>query len=315
MSVWTRWVRQPQNLWMRKALFQVHLWAGIGVGLYVLMISLTGSVLVYRNELSAMATPEPLVVTGTGPTLTDDQLSEAAARVYPGYEVTSVTRAVNPNQAVDIWLNGGDDRKQRLFDPFTGRDLGESVPLGIYLISKLIDLHDNLLAGRSGRHVNGVGSVILVVLALTGMVIWWPGIKTWRRSLTVRRRVGLTRFTWDLHSMMGFWSLPFIMLFAITGSYLAYPEPFDNLGEYLQPLTDANAGERAVDRVLYWLAYLHFGRLGGRGIPGCGRGFCDSASKLIWAVFGLVPAAMFVSGVVMWWARVVRKARKTWRLS
>jgi hypothetical protein len=60
MSVWKRWVRQPQNIWLRKALFQVHLWTGIGVGLYIFMISLTGSVLVYRNELFMAATPAPI---------------------------------------------------------------------------------------------------------------------------------------------------------------------------------------------------------------------------------------------------------------
>jgi uncharacterized iron-regulated membrane protein len=48
-TAWTRWVRQPQRIWLRRAIFQVHLWSGIGIGLYILMISLTGSVLVYRN--------------------------------------------------------------------------------------------------------------------------------------------------------------------------------------------------------------------------------------------------------------------------
>ena len=42
---------QPQTAWLRKATFQVHMWSAIGIGLYVLTISVTGSVLVYRNEL------------------------------------------------------------------------------------------------------------------------------------------------------------------------------------------------------------------------------------------------------------------------
>ena len=43
MTIWKRWVRQPHTLWLRRALFQVHLWTGIGVGLYILLISLTGA--------------------------------------------------------------------------------------------------------------------------------------------------------------------------------------------------------------------------------------------------------------------------------
>ena len=45
------WFRHPQGVWVRKALFQVHLWTGLGVGLYIVVISVTGSVLVYRSEL------------------------------------------------------------------------------------------------------------------------------------------------------------------------------------------------------------------------------------------------------------------------
>ena len=44
-----RALRQPQSLWIRKAMFQIHLWTGIGLGLYVVVVSLTGSVLVFRR--------------------------------------------------------------------------------------------------------------------------------------------------------------------------------------------------------------------------------------------------------------------------
>ena len=214
LTVWQRWVRQPQKIWLRRALFQVHLWSGIALGLYILMISVTGSVLVYRNELYRAATPEPIISKGSGPRLTDDQLAEAATRLYPGYRVVNLGRARNLDQAVDVWLRRGDEIKQRLFDPRSGSDLGDSVPTGIRLVSKLLDLHDNLLAGPTGRKVNGVGALALLALAVTGLAIWWPGIKTWRRSLTLHRGVGWKRLTWHLHSMIGFWSLGFTLVFA-----------------------------------------------------------------------------------------------------
>jgi uncharacterized iron-regulated membrane protein len=31
--------------------------------------------------------------------------------------------------------------------------------------------------------------------------------------------------------------------------------------------------------------------------------------QALWAVVGLVPAIMFVTGLIMWWNRVVRKRR------
>jgi uncharacterized iron-regulated membrane protein len=306
LTLWQRWVRKPQKIWLRRALFQVHLWSGIAIGLYILMIAVTGSVLVYRNELYRAATPQPIISKGSGPRLTDDQLTEAATRLYVGYRVVNLSRARNLDQAVDIWLRRGDDIKRRLFDPRSGNDLGESVPTGIRLVSKLMDLHDNLFAGETGRKVNGVCALAVLALAATGLVIWWPGIKTWRRSLTLPRGVGWKRLTWHLHSMIGFWTLGFVLVFAVSGAYLGIPQPLQDLADRLEPLTAANAGGRIGDRVIYWLAILHFGRINGIGFPCSGPGLCDQTTKAIWAVFGLAPAAMFVTGAIMWWNRVLR---------
>lgn len=99
LTGWQSWVRQPQALWWRRVLFQVHLWSGLG--LYVFFISVTGSVLVYRNELYVAATPEPIVSTGSGPRLTDDELGEAARRAHQGFRVERLVRAIDPDEAVD----------------------------------------------------------------------------------------------------------------------------------------------------------------------------------------------------------------------
>jgi uncharacterized iron-regulated membrane protein len=304
---WQRWVSQPQTVWLRKAIFQVHLWSGIGLGLYVLLVSVTGSIVVYSNELYFAATRPPIVLTPVGPRLSDDDLKAAALRAHPGYGVISMGSEEKPDRAVSITLSGKGGRIDRLFNPYTGADLGDSVPFGIHFVTRLLELHDDLMAGTTGRSVNGFGAVMLLVLVLTGMVVWWPGIKSWRRSLVLHRGVGWRRFTWDLHSVLGFWTFLILVLFAVSGAYLGNPMPFQNLADRIQPPTDANAGVRFVDRVIYWLAYLHFGRVNGIGIPCNGPGLCDKATKLTWALGGLAPAAMFVTGAVMWWNRVVRK--------
>jgi len=307
MTYWQRWVSQPQTTWLRKAIFQIHLWSGIGAGLYVLVVSVTGSIVVYSNELYRAATPAPVIVAVSGAPLTDEQLKGAATRAYPGYRVGIMSRSRNPAQAVSITLDRGASHKNRLFNPYTGADLGESVPLGIRLVSRLLALHDDLLGGSTGRSINGLGALLVVVLTFTGMVVWWPGIRTWRRSLIVPRNVGWQRWIWGLHSMIGFWSFAFILLFGVSGIYLGNPELFQDLADRIEPLTAANARGRIVDQVIYWIAYLHVGRVNGIGIACSGPGLCDKTVKFIWAAFGLAPAAMFVTGAMMWWNRVVRK--------
>lgn len=295
MTSWKQWLQQPQRVWLRRALFQIHLWTGIAVGLYLVIISITGSVLVYRNELARAATRGPLIVTPSGTRLTDDELTAFAKRAYPEYEVERVFPSKNPNQAVILSLTRTEDSKERLFHPYTGEDLGNSIAWGIRFLSWLLDLHDNLLFGTTGRLVNGVGALFLMVLAFTGTVIWWPGTQNWRRSLSVHRNVNWKRFTWDLHSAVGFWSVVFVLLFGVTGAYLSYPAGFHAAADYIEPSTDENLGVRTVDTLTYWLARLHFGRFGGW------------STKLAWAVLGLAPAGLFVTGALMWWSRVLRK--------
>ena len=59
MSVWQQWMQHPERVWVRKCLFYIHLWVGAGVGLYIVLMSITGSLIVYRNELERVPSLVP----------------------------------------------------------------------------------------------------------------------------------------------------------------------------------------------------------------------------------------------------------------
>ena len=318
MAYWKTWIRQPQTVGLRKAIFQIHLWTGFALGIYVVVICFSGSILVYRNELYRAFTPKPVFVERRETLLSQEQLEAAAQRSFAGYRVTKVGRGKSPIQAVELELTRGDTTRKRLFNPYTGEDLGNPVPAGFRFTAWLLDFHDNLLSGETGRHVNGVAALLVIMLCLTGMVVWWPGMQRWKRSVMVDLRSGWKQVTWSLHSALGFWFVGFILMWGITGVYLSYPRPFNVMVEYFEPLDEVNPIEGIGDRVLYWLGYAHFGRFGGR-IPGCGRSTCNEIFKGIWAVFGLVPVVMAVTGAMMWWNRsgfrVARRLRKEKRIA
>ena len=140
----------------------------------------------------------------------------------------------DPHYAATITLGLGVNADQRLFDPYTGLDLGTARPLGLRLVSFFSQLHMNLLMDYTGRVVNGVGGFLVTALTLTGMIIWWPGIARWRDSLTVRWDTNLKRLNWSLHSAIGFWTSAIVLMWAVTGAYLVFPRPFnfiiDSLG-------------------------------------------------------------------------------------
>jgi len=205
---------------------------------YVVVICLTGSVLVYRNELYGVFSPRP-----------DDP-----------------------------------------------------APLGFRATAWLLDLHDNLLGGQTGRRANGVAATLLILLLVTGLIVWWPGIQRWRRSASIDFRANWRQFNWSVHSAFGIWFVAFILMWGITGLYLSYPTPFNAAVEFFFPPDELSGFNPTGDRILFWLGYTHFGRFGGR-IPGCGRGARNEVLKAVWAIVGLVPILMAVTGVVMWWNR------------
>jgi uncharacterized iron-regulated membrane protein len=54
MSGWQQWLKQPQSLWLHNVFFQIHFWIGAVAGLCLALMSVTGSVIVYRDELSRL---------------------------------------------------------------------------------------------------------------------------------------------------------------------------------------------------------------------------------------------------------------------
>ena len=82
MNVLTRCLHQPQRVWLRRALFQIHLWTGLALGLYVVVLSITGSALVYRAELDRFLASPRAVLDERATPMTADQLRAAAERVF-----------------------------------------------------------------------------------------------------------------------------------------------------------------------------------------------------------------------------------------
>jgi uncharacterized iron-regulated membrane protein len=287
LGLWRRWVERPRHIWLRRALFQVHLWVGIAIGLYILMISLTGSAIVYRREISRKYSRPPVVLTPAGQPKSADELKQIAMRLYPDYRIVQYFDARKPSDPVAIVLRRNGKGFQRLFNPYTGEDLGDPLSPQMRAIEWLADLHDNLLAGKTGRMWNGIGSIFTVLLAVTGLVVWWPGIKGWRRALTVSWRSRLARINYDLHSMLGFWFSMFVLMWGVTGIYLSFPAPFYAVLNRLDP------NDNYTDTFLQQFEFVHFGRYG----P-----FWEG----IWVALGLVPAILFVTGLLMWWNRKLR---------
>jgi uncharacterized iron-regulated membrane protein len=275
----------------RRFVATVHLWVGLIIGLYLVVLSVSGSLSVLRPDVHRWFVPRTVAVEGTR--LTGDALQEAVRRVYPAYEVTNVFERRRPDTPVMVTLQRDGETVERLFDPYAARDLGLTYPPITEAIEWVVDLHDNLLAGATGRAVNGVGALLFLMLLITGAVVWWPGVNRVRHSMVPGKPAKTARFARRLHNALGFWVLALLLVWAITAVYFSFPDPFEATIDYFdKDLTD---DRRPGDWLVRLLVNIHFGRSWGLTV------------KYLWVVLGLVPAVLFITGGITWWARVVRR--------
>ena len=245
----TTFLADPRRTFLRRALFQIHLWVGISLGVYVFAICVSGSALVFQHELAEMALADyQRVPAGEQPDAANGRrgltLSEVAAimdRDRPDLRVLSL----RPPEHADGTFEAGvlSNRKYHLayVHPVTGAITGP-VPPGGAVLSFLHELHANLLSlAGMGRLLNGIGGGFLFLLCVTGIIIWWPGRGRWARAMKVDRRASWKRINFDLHHATGFWLLLPIAVLAITGSYFTWPRQYRAAVAAVLPVTAADA--------------------------------------------------------------------------
>jgi uncharacterized iron-regulated membrane protein len=268
------------------------MWIALAIGIYIVVLSVSGSAVVFRREMNLWFVPRT-VPSVEGVRLTGDELMTALRLAYPEHSVVDVREPARPERPVYVSLERGAERSDRLFDPYAVKDLGSTFPPVLRATEWLVDLHDNLLAGTTGRLLNGIGGLLVTALIVTGAVIWWPGRRKVWRSMSIGRPQASRRFAWQVHNALGVWSFALLLVWAVTAVYFAFPDPFERGMDFFDD--DLNDTERPGEAFLLAMIQLHFGRFGGLPV------------RFLWFVLGLLPAVLFGTGFVLWWTRVVRR--------
>jgi uncharacterized iron-regulated membrane protein len=233
-----RYVHRPQQLWVRRLNFQVHLWVGIILTLYMVVIGITGSILVFRPELERLCglTPWQGLRLKT-PTADIATVVENLQASYPRYHIVSVN-VPTEDDATFVAIVEGRGRVKVAADPTDGKILGQFSRAPNWL-DFTQELHESLLIRHMGRVLNGVGAAFLLLLNATGLVIWWPGIRNWRRALMVDFQRNWRRINFDLHLAVGFWTILIASFWAVSGIYFGWPRQFFQFVNSISPVITA----------------------------------------------------------------------------
>jgi uncharacterized iron-regulated membrane protein len=213
----------------RRLFLAVHQWIGLAGGAFLIVIATTGSALVFENEIDRALNPSLSFVTPGARPLPLETIVAAVMSAYPQDQVVGMRIADKPDQAYDLSMRS---RLSVTVDPYTGRVLG-SRNREQSLARRLHLLHTRFLAGDGGELVVGWFTVAMFVLALTGIVLWWP-----RTIVALGRRASWKRTNFDLHNVLGFYSSLVIAVITLSGMLIAFEGTTDPIVKRLNGQPD-----------------------------------------------------------------------------
>jgi uncharacterized iron-regulated membrane protein len=226
-----------KKLFFRKAAGKLHLWLGLCSGIIVLIISLTGCIYVFQQELSELWYRDKLYA-GTvtqEKTLPLNQLWANAQAALNNNE--KINRAYIYKEPGKTW-----SFLAYRFDPYALTYFGnfvyyKSVQVNPYngKIAGIIDLkydffniikyiHWSLLLNTIiGQPIVGWSTIIFILMIITGLILWWPRNKNAVKQRFVFDFKGKRKKNiYNLHSIGGFYIILLVLTIAITGLVYAF---------------------------------------------------------------------------------------------
>lgn len=230
---------------IRRLLVTLHRYLGLGMLVLLLVISITGSILVFGHEIDARLNPSLLRVPNSEDVLGADELTRRIEQFDQRLRVSLMPLSAAPGRAYEVRVTPrpnaatgqlhdlGFDRVY--VDPANGQILGMrqwgAVKFDTVHFIPLMDvLHRRLqLPGKWGVWLTGGLAILWLLASLIGGVLTLPRLTVWRQSFWakwksawgIKRGASSSRLTFDLHRSLGLWSLPFTLVIGTSGVYFS----------------------------------------------------------------------------------------------
>lgn len=227
-----------------------HVWLGLIAGTVIFIVSLTGTILVYRDEIDAALNPEIFKLDEGKEKLSLQQIDEQLRTDHPDWKPVFIFHSESgPNMPYSVRIKS-DIEREIWVNPYSGKVTGSRLH-DSYFIGFVLEIHRTLLIPVAGRYIVGFSAIILVILIISGLRLWIP--KQWKHvkaRLTIRVTGSSARVNYDLHQVLGLYFSPMIVLIALTGAiitFLAIVAPVMFLLSFEEPKSlDQILGSRSV---------------------------------------------------------------------
>lgn len=154
-----------------RVVWRWHYYAGMIVAPALIVVAATGGLYVFKDELEAVIYPGVTYVEPAAErTSYERQLAAARAAVPAANRVNLLQVFINPKRATGMVFR---ERAQFVYtDPYRGHYLGAIEMAGFF--DSVLKLHRTLFLGTTGRIVVELTTCWTIVLAVTGIYLWWP---------------------------------------------------------------------------------------------------------------------------------------------
>jgi uncharacterized iron-regulated membrane protein len=206
---------------IRKAFLFFHLWLGLTTGLVVFIVSVTGCLYVFEEEWREAFQHKYFHTEATGAHRKSiSALSDIVQKNYPNEKVTQI-RFLEEHDAAFIFHTKNELAVS--INPYTGNIIGHR-NLKTDFMSVVLDIHLNLMLGEVGQEIVRWNVLIFFIMCLTGLFLWWPKQKRFlKQALTIKWKTkNWRRLNWDLHSVVGFYSLFVLLIISLTGIFWVF---------------------------------------------------------------------------------------------
>lgn len=219
---------------MRKLLLQIHLWTGLIAALFLLLLGVSGAIVAFENELDRALNPKLSYVQPQPQSLTLDAITQKLLSRYPsGTKIDGFELPQRPDLSMFVGLTDPSGKQIGLVvDPYSGEILGDDANAN-HFVSKVHQFHTHLLAGEVGKQIAGWSAVLLLLLSITGIVLWW------RAGIFRVRRGSAVRFNFELHNTVGVLSSVFLIIFAWTAICIHWERPVGRIAQQMSPAPPA----------------------------------------------------------------------------
>ncbi|QYJ86881.1 PepSY domain-containing protein [Shewanella mesophila] len=205
---------------MRKKLFKWHSLSALITLIPVMIISITGSILVFKVEIDSWLRPQHMLVDAKpdSPRISLDRLMQTVLYNNPGYELGGWELFDDKSRSDASYLikRGTDEWSKVYIDQYQNKLLSTPQSTTHYLTDWLLELHYSFLLHVKGATVGFIVALIMLFLGISGIILYR---RFWAKFFTLRFTAAKRIFYSDLHKMIGISSSPVLILVAFTGGY------------------------------------------------------------------------------------------------